>query len=443
MKKVLLICFLVLVLLISIKDAYAVECKPTVSWRIDSQFYVGETGKLVATVNSNCDKTLDVRTEVNAERTEGYIKVYKVQSEDEKPRPKTHDISGGLSYAYTSIEKGEGVNVIYFIQPDELALPGSYVLFENYYLEGEQEQSREVKIRVSKPIRMIYSIPSQLQVNYLTLSTLTINNMGTEIITSLKVCLSSANGIVSFSESCKSWINLPSGFTDKFTLYINGLVPGTYEDAIEVSVDYTTFTGLDVLETYYHPSLRITAVQGEIPSLSYEVTKTDESLTFQIDNGGNGIAYDCNIKLTSPASCFINSSEIVSFTKSGSYNSYLTGCSDIILPGDKSVKTINFDPSQITSSCLMSGSIFYKDSLGEAHETEISKFNLVEAVTTVSTIPETDRNYIWYTIIIAIAAVAAILIVFKVPKVRNFLSQKFHKPVDKEIEKQENEEKNK
>jgi len=440
----------VFALLISIKDAYAVECKPSVSWRIDSQFYVGETSKLVATINSNCDKTFDVRTEVNAERTEGYIKIYKVQAEDETPRPKTHDTSGGLSYAYNSIKKGERESVVFFIQPDELALAGSYVLFENYYLDGELEQSRETKIIVSKPIRMAYQIPAQLRVNYPTLSTLTINNIGTEIITSLKICLSPTN-IVSFSESCKSWTNLPSRFQDKFTLNILGLIPGTYEDAIEVNVDYTTFTGLDISETYSHPTLKITAVANEIPSLSYKEVATAESLTFQITNGGNGIAYDCNIRLTSSVNCFMNSSDIANFTKTSSSNSYLIGCPDIILPGKKSDTTVNFNPDQITSPCQITGSIFYKDSFGGTYETEISRFNLVEVATTMPLTPKTDRNYIWYTIIIAIAAVAVILIVFKVPKVRNFLSQKLSKLRRKEIKeetteeeiKEGNEEKNK
>ena len=443
MRKGLLICFLVFTFLIFIENTYAADCKPTVSWMIDSQFYVGETGKLVATVNNNCDKTFDVRTEVNAERTENYIKVYKVQSEDEKPRPKTHDVSGGLSYSYVSLGKGEKENVVYFIQPDEQALAGSYVLFENHYVEGELEQSKEIKIRVSDPIRVTYSIPIQLQVNYPTLSTLTINNMGTEIITSLKICLTSADSIVSFTESCKSWANLPSGFTDKFTLYINGLIPGIYEDAIKVYIDYTTFTGLDVSETYSHPTLKITAVQTEIPSLSYTTTKSTESITFQITNAGNGIAYDCYMKIASPVNCFINSSDIANFTQSSRNNSYLIGCPDLILPGVYHSTTINFNPAQITPSCQITGSIFYKDSFGEVHETKISRFNLVEVVTTVPIILKTDRNYTWYIIIIAIIAVTVILVVFKVPKVRNFLSQKLSKLRSKEVEEQENEDKNK
>jgi len=438
MRKSLIICFFVLALLISVKDAYAIECKPIISWRIDPQFYVGETGKLVATINNGCTKTFDVRTEVNAERTEGYIKVYKVQSEDEKPRPKTHDVSGGLSYSYTSIEKNERENIVYFIQPDELALPGSYVLFENFYVEGELEQSREVKISVSRPIRVVYQIPIQLRVNNPMLSTLTINNIGTEIITSLKICLSPADSVVSFSESCKSWTNLPSGFSDKFTLYINGLIPGTHEDSIKVDINYVTFTGLQVSETYYHPSLKITAVADEIPSLTCTPpTKTTESITFQILNEGNGIAYDCNIRLASPSTCFINSSDVNNYTESDNYNNYLTGCSDLILPGDKFVKTINFDPNQIFSSCPVSGVVFYKDSFGKGYETEISKFDLFGVVTTLPLTPETDRNYIWFTIITAVVAVAVILIVFKVPRVRDFIFQKLSKLRRRKIEKQE------
>lgn len=437
MRKSLLICFLILTFLILIGNALAAECKPTVSWKIDPQFYVGETGKLVATVNNGCDKTFDVKTEVNAERTEGYIKIYKVQSEDETPRPKSHLTEGGLSYSYNSLEKGEKANIVYFVQPDEQALaPGSYTLFENFYVEGELQESKEIKITVSKSVTVTYQIPSQLRLNNPTTSTLTINNMGTEIITSLKICLYSTDNVVSFSESCKSWVNLPSRFTDKFTIYINGLIPGTYQNAIKITADYHTFTGLDVSDTYYQPSLKISAVQGEKPELSYTAAKSDESMTFSMENNGNGIAYDCVINLASPVNCFLNSSDIANYTKASILtkpptNSYLIRCSDLILPGDKSVTTINFVPSQVTSPCPISGSIVYKDSFGVKYETKISSFNLVETVTTIPLVPKTERNYTWYIIIAAVVAIAVILVIFKVPKVRNFLSQKFPKLAEK------------
>jgi len=441
--------------LILIENALAAECKPTVSWRIDSQFYVGETGKLVATVNNGCDKTFDVKTEVNAERTEDYIKVYKVQSEDDTPRPKAHITSGGLTSSYASLAKGEKINVVYFIQPDEQALAGTYTLFENFYVEDELQESKEIKITVSKSVMVTYQIPNQLRLNNPTTSTLTINNMGTEIITSLKICLSSTDNVVSFSETCKSWVNLPSRFTDKFTIYINGLIPGTFQNAIKITINYHTFTGLDVSDTYYQPSLKISAVQGEKPSLTYDPnpTKTDESITFSIENEGNGIAYDCVINLASPVNCFLNSSDIANYTKASILtkpptNSYLIRCSDIILPGDKSVTTINFDPSQITSPCPISGSIVYKDSFGVKYETKISSFNLVETVTTIPMAQKTDRNYVWYILlIVVIAVVAFVLVYFKVSKVRNFLSQKFSKiiqrfskPVNKDVEEQKNKE---
>ena len=436
MRKILLIGF-ILAFLILFENSMAAECKPTVSWKIDPQFYVGETGKLVATVNNGCDKTFDVKTEVNAERTEGYIKIYKVQSEDETPRPKSHLTEGGLSYSYNSLEKGEKANIVYFVQPDEQALaPGSYTLFENFYVEGELQESKEIKITVSKSVTVTYQIPSQLRLNNPTTSTLTINNMGTEIITSLKICLSSTDNVVSFSESCKSWVNLPSRFTDKFTIYINGLIPGTYQNAIKITADYHTFTGLDVSDTYYQPSLKISAVQGEKPELSYTAAKSDESMTFSMENNGNGIAYDCVINLASPVNCFLNSSQIANYTKASILtkpptNSYLIRCSDLILPGDKSVTTINFVPSQVTSPCPISGSIVYKYSFGVKYETKISSFNLVETVTTIPLVPKTERNYTWYIIIAAVVAIAVILVIFKVPKVRNFLSQKFPKLAEK------------
>jgi len=418
--------------LIIIENTLAAECKPTVSWKIDPQFFVGETGKLVATVSNGCDKTFDVKTEVNAERTEGYIKVYKVQSEDETPRPKSHLTEGGLSYSYNSLEKGEKANIVYFIQPDEQAkAPGTYVLFEKFYVEGELQESKEIKITVSKSIMVTYQIPTQLQLNKPFSSTLTINNMGTEIVTSLKICLSSVDGVVSFLESCKSWVNLPSRFTDKFTTYINGLVPGNFQNEIKVTINYHTFTGLDVSETYYHPTLKISAVQNEIPSYSYRVSVADDSLTFRIKNEGNGIGYDCSINLVSPTNCFINSSDISNFTKAAilpesKENTYLIMCSDLILPNDESAVTVNFNPNQITPPCPVSGSITYKDSFGKLYETKILKFNLIETVTTIPFTPEKDRNYIWYILlIVVIAVVAFVLIAVKVPKVRNFLSQKF------------------
>jgi len=449
MRKILLIGF-ILAFLILFENSMAAECKPTVSWKIDPQFYVGETGKLVATVNNGCDKTFDVKTEVNAERTEGYIKIYKVQSEDETPRPKSHLTEGGLSYSYNSLEKGEKANIVYFVQPDEQALaPGSYTLFENFYVEGELQESKEIKITVSKSVTVTYQIPSQLRLNNPTTSTLTINNMGTEIITSLKICLSSTDNVVSFSESCKSWVNLPSRFTDKFTIYINGLIPGTYQNAIKITADYHTFTGLDVSDTYYQPSLKISAVQGEKPELSYTAAKSDESMTFSMENNGNGIAYDCVINLASPVNCFLNSSQIANYTKASILtkpptNSYLIRCSDLILPGDKSVTTINFVPSQVTSPCPISGSIVYKDSFGVKYETKISSFNLVETVTTIPLVPKTKNNYTWYILLtVVIAVVAFVLVYFKVPKVRSFLSPIFSKTFSKLKRKQIEEQKNK
>jgi hypothetical protein len=326
------------------------------------------------------------------------------------------------------------VNVVYFIQPDEQALAGSYVIFENFYVDDEQKESKETKITVSDTIKVNYQIPAQLQLNKPTLSTLTINNFGTEIVTSLKICLSSPDNVVSFSESCKSWTNLPSGYNDKFTVYINGLIPGTYQNQIKATIDYTTFTGLAVSKTYYQPSLQISATKTEKPSLSYTVTKTNESIIFSIKNDGDGIAYDCLVKLASPANCFINSSDIANYTKVSilinppAENTYLIRCSDLILPNDKSVTTINFNPSQINPPCSVSGSIFYKDGLGDSHETKISKFNLIETVTTLPIKDFKDRktNNL-YILIIAIVTIAVILVVFKVPKVRNFLSQKLSK----------------
>ena len=435
MRKGLIICFLILALLISFKDAYAVDCKPTVSWRTDSRFYVGETGKAVATVRNTCEKSFSIKTEVNAERTEDYVKVYTVQSEDEEPRPKSHIMKSETASSSPFLESGEIKKIVFFIQPDEQALAGYYTLFENFYVDGALQDSKEARINVFNPIRIAYQFPKQTKLNSPISSSLTINNIGAEIITSLKICLSS--DVVSFSESCKTWTNLPSGFTDKFTFLMNGLVPGDFQDPISVEIDFDTSTGLKVSDIYYHPTLKITAVAGEVPSLTYTSTKGTDSISIQIVNAGNGIGYDCSIRLISPITCSISSSDITNFTGTGSYNSYLIGCPDIILPGDSIIRKIDFDPEQMTSSCTISGSITYKDSSGVVYETKITN---IAGATTTPYLPEEGSNYVWYVVIIAITLVAAILIVFKVPKVRNFLLKKFkfrkpvkEEPVNKEV----------
>jgi hypothetical protein len=195
----------------------------------------------------------------------------------------------------------------------------------------------------------------------------------------------------------------------------------------------------------------ISAIKTEKPELSYTVAKSNESITFSIENKGNGIAYDCVINLASPVDCFINSSQVFNFTKASIIqpnvnNFYLIGCSDLILPGDKYTTTIYFNPSQINPPCPISGSILYKNSLGESNEIKIARFELVEGATTK--LPKdnakTGKNNVWYILIITIVAVVVILVVFKVPKVRNFLSEKISKIIQrfsKLLKKKANEEK--
>jgi signal transduction histidine kinase len=111
------------------------------------------------------------------------------------------------------------------------------------------------------------------------------------------------------------------------------------------------------------------------------------------------------------------------------------------LPNGKSDTTINFDPNQITPPCPISGSISYKSSLGVKYETKITRFDLIDVVTTLpKDNNKTEKNNTWYILIIAIIAIVAILVVFKVPKVRNFLSQKLSKMSSKENTEQKDKE---
>lgn len=411
MRKDLIICVFALTFFILIKNSMAVDCIPTASWKVDSQFYVGETSKLIATITNNCNKSYEVKTEINTEKTYGYIKVYRVISEDESPRPKIHsDTTSGI--VETLLESKETKKIVYFIQPDETTLSGRFILYENLYIGGELKDTKEISINVAKPLQITYGLPQEVKFNAQTSSSVSIINKGFEMIESLKICLSSPIDVVSFSEECKTWEKIPSNFNDKFNLMLTGLNPGKYENAILVKTDYKTYTGIDLSETYYVPSIRITTQQTGSPSLSYQMKKGNNNLTIAITNQGKGNAYDCNLLLYSPLACKLNSDSLTRSTSSEEYNIYEIEGKNEILADESFAIVFNFNSSQITPPCMLRGSISYKDGSGNVIQKEISNYDLIPvATTTVPAKKVTQKNSI-YVILIAIIAVVIIVFVF-------------------------------
>jgi len=420
MKKSLILCLLISIFLIPI--ARAATCEPTISWAIDSQFFVGETGKLIATIKNSCDTTFNIKTEVNTEKTYGYVKVYSVVSEDQKPMPKSHSVNIGTNIVYAELGKRDTDDsqkkVVYFIQPDELTLPGTYTLYENFYVDDVLKQSKEIQINVKKPLQVTYKLPTSIRLNTPFSSSIMINNLGTEILSSLKVCFSSPDNVVSFSEPCKTWTNIPSKYTDTFNFIVTGLVPGSYQNQINVKMDYTTYTGLTVSESYNHPSLMITTTQAGTPSLSYSFIRGIGNLTLQITNKGNGTAFNCLATINSPADCVLNSSYLTSFTKSGGGNVYEIECGDEISLKESSIIILTFNPAEITSSCLIKGTISYKDGTGKSFETTINNFYLKPTTTTIpSKTGKKGINFLYIILIlIIIVAVIAVLVFLKYRK---------------------------
>jgi hypothetical protein len=415
MKKVLISCLLVVMFLIPI--ARAVTCEPTISWTIDSQFFTGETSKLIATINNGCDTTFNIKTEVNTEKTYGYIKVYSVSSEDQKPMPKAHSVNVGSTMAYVELGKtgtdDSKKKVVYFIQPDELALPGTYTLYENFYVDDVIKQSKEIQITVKNPLQVSYRLPNSIKFGTPSSSSMTINNVGNEIISSLKVCLSS--DVVSFSEPCNTWINIPSKYTDTFNFIVNGITPGDYQDAVEVKIDSTTYTGLTVSGSYKHPSLKITTTQAGTPSLSYSVIRGNGSLTLNLINKGNGTAYNCFATITS--NCPLNSSSLVSSSKSSEGNVYEIECGNEIAVKGSSNLILTFNPAEITPSCFVKGTASYRDGTGKVLQMNIANFYLQ---TTTTTIPPTTgkqgKNSLYIFLIIIVVVIIGVLVFLKYKK---------------------------
>ncbi len=419
MRKFLISCLLVLIFLIPI--ANAATCEPTISWKIDSQFFTGETSHLIATIKNSCDTTFNVKTEVNTQKTYGYIKVYSSSSEDQKPMPKTHIVNVGSTMVYIELGSKDTDDsekkIVYFIQPDELVLPGTYTLYENFYVDDVLKQSKEIQITVKKPIQTTYKLPISIKLGTPFSSSVSINNLGHEIISSLKVCLSSVDNVVSFSEPCKTWTNIPSKFTDTFNFIVNGLVPGSYQNQIKVKIDYTTYTGLTVSEEYNHPSLTITTTQSGTPYLPYSIIRRIGNLTLQMTNKGNGTAYNCFVTITSPADCLLNSSSLTSFTKSGESNVYEIECPNEIPVKSTSNIILTFDPNEVTSSCIIRGTISYKDGTGKSLETKIKDFYVKPPTTTIP--PRTGkegRNTLFLILTVVIIVIVGVLIFLKYRK---------------------------
>jgi len=419
MKKSLILCLLVLVL---IPITRALDCYPTISWRMDSQFYIGETSKLIATITNPCDENIRAVTEINTQETYGYIKVYTVPSELENPTPKPHDINTGSPMVSVELDKaGEDEakqKVVFYIQPDELTPLGTYTIYENFYVEGELRDTKEVTITVKKPLQITYQLPSSMKFGTPFSASITINNIGTESLKTLKICVSSPENIVSFSESCKTWTNIPSKYTDKFSFTVNSIIPGDYQNAIKVDIYYTPYTSLNVYDSYNQPSLKITTTQSATPSLSfpqlsYTPIRKNENLTLQITNRGNGSAYRCIATLTYPDDCPLEASSLISSSKSDEGNIYEIDCgSEIPIKSGSSI-ILTFKPDEIKPSCFIKGMISYRDSTGKILQTGISNLYLQAMTTTIKPfIPPNHEKNILYIILIAIVAIIAVVLVF-------------------------------
>lgn len=435
MKKYLTLCLLISIFLIPITRA--VTCDPTISWKIDAQFYVGETGKLIADIKNPCNVTFDVKTEVNTQKTFDYIKVYSVSSEDQKPMPKPHAVKIGSTMSYVELGKKDTDDskkkIVYFIQPDELTLPGTYTLYENFYVDDELKESKEIQITVRKPIQITHTLPISVRLGFPFSSSVSINNLGNEIISSLKVCVASPNNIVSFSEPCKTWSNIPSKYTDKFNFIVNGLIPGDHQNSIEIKTDYTTYTALTVSDSYIHPSLKITTTQGGIPSLSYSTIRGSENLTFQITNKGNGTAFNCFSTITS--NCQLNASSLVSSTKSGENYLYDIDCNDEIPVKGGSNIILTFNPAEITPSCYVKGAISYKDGTGKPFQVDFANVYLQTTTTTIQSTTNKQGKNILYIVLILLIVVAVIAVLvflkYRKPEVYAKVIQPFKKLFEK------------
>jgi hypothetical protein len=248
-------------------------------------------------------------------------------------------------------------------------------------------------------------------------STVSINNIGTEIISSLKVCLSSPDNVVSFSEPCKTWSNIPSKYTDTFNFFVNSITPGEHENPVEIKVDYTTFTGLSISDTYKQPSLIISTAQAGVPYLSYSTIRGSGNLTLQMANKGNGTAYNCIATIIAPIDCPLNSNSLISSTKSGENNVYEIRCGNEIPVKSGSNLILNFNTTDITPSCFIRGTISYRDGTGKTVQTSISNFYLETTTTTTKpVIDKKEGKSVIYIVLLSIAVIIIVLVFLKYKK---------------------------
>lgn len=421
MKKTSLFCLLVIIFLISIKHAESVECTPTISWKADSSYYVGETGKLIATISNKCDGGFTVKTSINTEKAYGYIKVYQASSEGDEPFPIKHSESINDTTVEVKIEADSTEKVIYFLQPDEKTLTGTFTLYGNFIVEYEEE-IKEISITVKKPLTIVYRLPTSLKIDTPFTSTITITNLGPEMLESLNICLFSPDNIVSFSQECKRWTNLPTKYTDIFTFKITAsrIKPDTYLEPIKANIDYTTYTGLTAVDKYTHKSIKISAAKAKPPSLSYTIKKTTENVTFYITNKGEGTAYDCNLKLTTPVDCLLDSKLITRHVKGLEDNVYEIDCGEEMIQDDFTSTVLTFDSSQITPPCLISGNILFEDTTRRSHQTEVKSFPLIPLVTTTTPgIGGIERSkLIIFVVLIIIVVIMAVPFIIRIYRKR-------------------------
>jgi hypothetical protein len=448
MKKTLFLCLLLLISLNLVKDVKAQDCKPTVSWKTET-YYVGETGKLIATVSNGCSSGFDVKTSVDSEKAYGYVKVYQVSSINEVPTPVKHSESVSNTTASFFLEGNDKKEIIYFLQPDEQTLAGTYKLYGNLLVSNKLEDSKEITITVKEPLTISYSLPSSLKIDSPYTAKITIKNNGPELIKRLNLCLSStADLIISFSKNCKTWASLPTGYQDTFTFQITAnreAIPNVYYNKLKVKFDYTTFTGLTVDDTYSHPSITISAATGKPPQLSYKTSKTDKNITFYITNEGEGTAYDCNLKLTTPADCSLNSESMTREVKGIDNNVYEIDCGEQIIQDDFTTTLLTFDPSQITPPCMVSGSILFEDSAKRALKTELTNIALIPIVeTTTSSVigSGADRSkLIIFVVLIIIVVIMALPFIVRIYRKRKAKQYEAYQDIIENKEKTKSEEK--
>lgn len=419
MKKLFPIFFLFLFSLLLLNQTRASECKPSLSYSTDSSYYIGETGKLTVKVSNGCEISFKARVDVSNVKTFGYIKVYYVTSEAQKPKPIKHDNeSYGVSSFEDWIDSGESKNIVFFVQPDELSRPGTYTLILNYYANNNLEQTKEISIRVSNPLQINYQLPTQMTLGTTVDSKITIRNLGKEPISYLSICLSS--DIVNFSQSCKTWSDLPSGYSDSFAFTTSSaspeLKPEIYRNPIQVKIYYKAYTSLGVSDSYTHPSIKLIPPHIEPPSLAYRISKSENNLTIYVTNNGKSSAYDCLMRISTPKVCMIDSSSLKEFIPSLDKNVFEIECGNEIKPDEYSMTILTFNSSGLNQACYFEGSLSYEDSYGKSYEASVNKYTYFNPLTT--SIQENKRSWKKIGIYAGLAVLVIIIIIFLISSQR-------------------------